>query len=149
MRHRRRRVKWRRLLGRRATHEGAQLACDATRALDLAFTDVGQAFDAFLAAVPADAPIILAGHSQGALHLTRLLRDRVARKPLAKRIVAAYVVGWPISIAHDLPKLALPACDGPTRSGCVMSWGSYAEPAEPQVEVPLVKLAATASNAPE
>jgi len=40
---------------------------DATMALDLAYRDVLAAFDAFIAAQPDSKPIILAGHSQGAL----------------------------------------------------------------------------------
>lgn len=72
---------------------------EAQLALDTAYRDVLAAFDAFRAAIPADKPIILAGHSQGSLHLVRLLHDRVAGKPLARRIVAAYAVGWPISIS--------------------------------------------------
>jgi hypothetical protein len=43
-------------------------------------------------------PIVLVGHSQGAFHLMRLMRDRVAGKPMAARIAAAYVVGWPVSL---------------------------------------------------
>src|SRR4051812_45659888 len=46
---------------------------DARQALDLAYSDVAAAFDEFLARVPARSPIILAAHSQGALHLERLL----------------------------------------------------------------------------
>ena len=62
-------------------------AADAERALALAYGDVSAAFDSFLAQVGPSRPIILAGHSQGALHLTRLLRERVARDPrLARRI---------------------------------------------------------------
>src|SRR4051794_9151429 len=80
-------------------------AADAQRALDFAYRDVAAAFDAFLAAIPADRPIVLVGHSQGALQLTRLLSERVAGKPLAHRIVAAYIVGWPISTVTDLPRL--------------------------------------------
>ena len=83
---------------------------DATAALDLAYRDVLAAFDQFVATAPADRPIILAGHSQGSLHLTRLLRERVAGKPLASRIVAAYVVGWPISAKADAPAMGLPIC---------------------------------------
>ncbi|MES2119008.1 MAG: DUF3089 domain-containing protein [Pseudomonadota bacterium] len=104
-------------------------SADAQKALDLAFADVAAAFDRFLAEAPADAPIILAGHSQGALHLERLLKDRVAGKPLAKRVVAAYVVGWPISTASDLPKLGLPACASADQAGCILSWMSFGEPA--------------------
>lgn len=106
-------------------------APDAGRALDVAYRDVAQAFDVFLRGIGPDRPIVLAGHSQGALHLMRLLKDRVAGKPLAKRIAAAYVVGWPISRTADLPALGLPECTARDQRGCVLSWGSFAEPADP------------------
>jgi hypothetical protein len=99
-------------------------------ALDGAYRDVLLAFDAFVAKQQKDRPIILAGHSQGARHLTYLLRDRIAGKPLAKRIVAAYLIGWPISEIHDLPSMGLPACTSPDQIGCIMTWSSYAEPAD-------------------
>ncbi|MGN6356905.1 MAG: DUF3089 domain-containing protein [Novosphingobium sp.] len=106
---------------------------EALEALDLAYGDVAAAFDRFLAQVPADQPIVVVGHSQGAYHLRRLLKDKVAGQPLAKRIAAAYVVGWPVSIDHDLPLIGLPACAGPDRAGCVVSWLSYGEPADPKM----------------
>lgn len=105
---------------------------DAQQALDLAYRDVTAAFDQFLKEA-GDRPIILAGHSQGALHLTRLLRDRVAGKPLARRIVAAYVVGWPVSQSADLPALGLPECTAADQSGCILSWQSFADPADPSL----------------
>lgn len=105
---------------------------EATRAIDAAYGDVARAFDAFVASIPADMPIVLAGHSQGGLHLTRLLRERVAGRPVARRIVAAYVVGWPVSTATDLRALGLPACTGPDQAGCILSWQTYAEPADPK-----------------
>jgi len=105
---------------------------DAQQALDLAYSDVDRAFDRFLAQVP-DGPIILAGHSQGALHLTRLLRDKVAGKPIASRVVAAYVGGWPVSVAADLPGMGLAACERPDQARCVLSWQSYADPANTQL----------------
>lgn len=112
---------------------GAFLTADpqATQALDLAYGDVGLAFDRFLANIGPDQPIVLAGHSQGAFLLTRLLRDRVAGQPLAHRIVAAYVIGWPVSPARDLPAMGLPACAAPAQTGCVVSWLSFADPADP------------------
>jgi len=103
---------------------------DRLAALDLAYDDVRQAFRAFLAATPSDRPIVLAGHSQGALLLKRLLRDEVAGKPLAGRIGAAYVVGWPVSLRHDLPMMGLPACVRPAQAGCVAGWLTFAEPAD-------------------
>ena len=103
-------------------------SADARAALDLAYGDVASAFDEFIAAT-GDKPIILAGHSQGALHLERLLAEKVAARPAAKRIVAAYVVGWPIDRAADLPALGLPACADPGQTGCLLSWMSFGEPA--------------------
>lgn len=103
----------------------------AQQALDLAYGDVLAAFEAFLQQVGPDRPIVLAGHSQGALLLTRLLHDRVAGTPLARRIVAAYVIGWPVSRSADLPALGLPECTAPGQRGCLLSWQSFAEPADP------------------
>jgi hypothetical protein len=116
---------------------GAFLAEDgatANKAFDLAFDDVMAAFDQFLADAGPNRKIILAGHSQGAMHLGRLLKDRIATNAkLQRRIVAVYAVGWPISIEHDLPSLGLPACSNAAQTGCILSWQSYAEPAEPQM----------------
>ena len=103
---------------------------DANRALDLAYGDVAAAFAAFVRQVDPKRPIILAGHSQVALHLTRLLREQVAGKPIARRIVAAYVVGWPVSAATDLAALGLPQCTRPDQPRCLLSWESFAEPAD-------------------
>ena len=105
---------------------------EAAKALDAAYADVALAFNRFIAEVAVDRPIILAGHSQGSLHLMRLLREKVAGRPLARRIVAAYVVGWPISVERDLSALGLPACSTPTQSQCILSWQSFATPADPQ-----------------
>lgn len=113
---------------------GAFLAQDrvtAGKAIDAAYQDVDEAFDAFLAAIPKDKPIILAGHSQGALHLTTLLKNRIAGTPLARRIVAAYVIGWPISVDTDIAALGLPACQTPEQKSCILSWATFADPADP------------------
>ena len=103
---------------------------EGQQALDAAYQDVLLAFDTFVAAQQKDRPIIIAGHSQGARHLTYLLRDRVAGKKLAKRIVAVYIVGWPVSVEADLPAMGLPACTSPDQFGCIISWESFAEPAD-------------------
>jgi len=104
----------------------------AQAALNLAYGDIAAAFAAFVAAQAPDAPIILAGHSQGALHLLRLLQEQVAGTPIAARIAAVYMVGWPVSVTADLPALGLPACTAPGQAGCILAWQSFAEPADPQ-----------------
>lgn len=103
---------------------------DADRALDAAYSDVLMAFERFVATIDPDRPIVLAGHSQGAFHLRRLIAERIGKSPVKKRIAAAYLVGWPISLAHDIPKMGLAACTGPDKPGCVVSWQTFAEPAE-------------------
>lgn len=115
---------------------------EAQRAIDAAYGDVREAFRFFLASVPKDRPIVLAGHSQGALHLMRLLQDEVAGKPVAARIAAVYAVGWPISLAHDLPALPLPGCATAQQAGCIVAWSSFAEPADPSLL--MTRYAATA-----
>jgi hypothetical protein len=106
-------------------------SADAQKALDLAYRDVRAAFDAFLATQPAGKPIILAGHSQGSLHLLHLLADR--KEQLKGRLVAAYVVGWPISVTADLPAMGVRACTSPEQTGCILSWQSFKEPANTQL----------------
>ena len=112
---------------------GAFLTNDgnATRALELAYRDVVAAWEQFLREAPADRPIVLAAHSQGSMHLMRLLQERVRGTPAAARVAAVYLVGWPVSLSADLPALPFPACQNAEQAGCVLSWMSYAEPADP------------------
>ena len=104
------------------------------QALAAAYRDVAQAFAAFLKANP-DGPLILAAHSQGSRHLLQLLREHVAGKPVADRVAAVYAVGWPVSVEADLPALGLPACARQDQAHCIVSWQSYAEPADPSAVV--------------
>jgi hypothetical protein len=108
-------------------------AASARRALDFAYRDVLAAYEHFIAEAPRDRPIILAGHSQGSLHVLRLLAERVKDAPEERRVAAAYVVGWPVSETADLPFLPLPACERPDQARCLLSWQSFAEPADPKL----------------
>lgn len=101
------------------------------QAIEAAYADVREAYRFFLSSVDPATPIVLAGHSQGALHLKRLLAEEVKGSPVAARLVAAYLIGWPVSMAHDLPVIGFPACAAPGQTGCIISWSSFAEPADP------------------
>ncbi|MCL6250672.1 DUF3089 domain-containing protein [Altererythrobacter sp. KTW20L] len=103
----------------------------AQQALDAAYADVAAAFDYFVSRVDPATPIVLAGHSQGAVHVLRLLREKVAGNALEGRIAAAYPVGWPISVEHDLPALPLPACATVDQAGCLVGWTSFADNGDP------------------
>jgi Protein of unknown function (DUF3089) len=104
---------------------------EASQAIDAAYADVLEAYRYFIGSVDPGTPIVLAGHSQGALHLKRLLAEEVRGSPVAERLVAAYAIGWPVSVQHDLPAMGFPACAAANQAGCVISWVSFAEPADP------------------
>ncbi len=103
---------------------------EARQALDLAYADVAQAFDLFVAAQPAGRPIVIAGHSQGSFLAKRLVREKVAGTPLNARIAAVYAIGWVVDKQRDLPAMGLPACAGADQSGCVISYLSFADEAD-------------------
>ena len=92
------------------------------QALELAFTDVARAFDTFINEKNGDRPFILAGHSQGTFHATRLLRERIAGTPLEKKMIAAYLVGYSIS---DDQIGGLPVCSSATDTGCIVGWNAH------------------------
>lgn len=105
---------------------------DMLQSLALAYSDVQRAFNVFLERI-GDQPFVLAGHSQGALHLLYLLRDRIAASDLSDRMIAAYVIGWPVTIEADIQPLeGISVCRGPDETGCVISWQSYDPEGDPE-----------------
>lgn len=123
-------------------------APEARQALDLAYADVAEAFDAFLAAQPATQPIVLAGHSQGSFILKRLLKEKIAGTPLARRIAVVYVIGWVVDTERDLPAMGLPACTTADQSGCVISYLSFADQADTRMMREAYERFAGVSGAP-
>ncbi|MFC3050738.1 DUF3089 domain-containing protein [Kordiimonas pumila] len=96
------------------------------KALGVAYTDVLAAFDNFIQTRSNGRPFILAGHSQGSLHLLYLLQHRVSGTPLAKRMIAAYIIGWPVSLEADLGAMAdISACNTPDDTQCVVSYQTF------------------------
>ncbi len=99
---------------------------DGLQALMYAYNDVQNAFDQFIAERSEGRPFILAGHSQGSLHLLALLKTRIVGTPLAQRMVAAYIIGWPVSMEADLDALdGIDACETKQDTGCVISYQTF------------------------
>lgn len=95
------------------------------RALDLAYGDIERAFDTFIAAQSHGRPFILAGHSQGGLMVARLLARRIDGTPLAKRMVAAYIIGMNVAegeFTRTTQHIAI--CDRPDQTGCAVQWNA-------------------------
>lgn len=96
---------------------------DSFKAYDLAYSDVLRAFDLYIQSENSGRPFVLASHSQGSLHATRLIQERILKdKALRRRLVVAYVVG--ASLPDDPDYIGLPVCRTPSQTGCVVDWNS-------------------------
>jgi hypothetical protein len=94
----------------------------AAKALALAYGDIQTAFRYYLEHENNGRPFIIAGHSQGGRHGMYLLRDMIENTPLEKRLVAAYLVGWPVQ--KDFFRKLKP-CNRPEETGCYCSWRTW------------------------
>lgn len=91
----------------------------AAKAFELAYEDLRTAFEYYLKHWNNGRPIIIAGHSQGAMMAERLLKDYFQGKPLQKKLVAAYVIGWPVPKEYFS---SLGMCNDSLQTGCICSW---------------------------
>jgi hypothetical protein len=95
---------------------------EARKAFELAYEDVKNAFEFYLANYNGGRPIIIASHSQGSTHAKRLLKEYFDNKPLKNKLVAAYIVG----MVFDPNYLTnIPPCQNPNQTGCVCAWRTY------------------------
>lgn len=97
---------------------------EADSAFELAYRDVREAFLHFLEFENQERPIVIASHSQGSLHAIRLLQEFFDGTPLSKRLVVAYVVGYPIEIDAFAQ---IPVCATPDQTACVAGWRTFAK----------------------
>uniref|UniRef100_A0A7S3BYH7 DUF3089 domain-containing protein n=1 Tax=Haptolina ericina TaxID=156174 RepID=A0A7S3BYH7_9EUKA len=99
----------------------------------MAFEDVAAAFSHFLEHWAAQRPLLLVGHSQGGVHVMRLLKcffdgDNIAAMRLRARLVGCYAPGIWVTAA-DLPS-HVPVCAGPGHVGSLAVWMCATETAE-------------------
>ncbi len=94
----------------------------AIAAFELAYADVKNAFEYFLKNNNSGRPIIIASHSQGSTHAIRLLKEYFDGKPLAKQLVAAYIVGMALDPAIYQN---LKPCEKPNETGCICAWRTF------------------------
>lgn len=103
---------------------------DARMAQDLAYQDVRQAFEYFLANSPPERPIVLVGHNQGASHVQRLLAEYFAgpkNKFNRNRLAVAYVIDFPLTRdALEGPMAGIPLCETADDFGCIVAFGAFA-----------------------
>ena len=93
-----------------------------TEALLFVYQDVRRAFKHYLDNWNDGRPIIIASHSQGTTHAVSLLREFFEGKPLMDRLVAAYIIGMPLSKGTFSE---IPICKDPTETGCWLTWNTF------------------------
>lgn len=100
-------------------------------ALKAAYEDVRAAFQYYLENWNNGKPIILAAHSQGALHAKFLLREFFEGKPLQEKLVTAYIIG--IQVEPDFFS-QLPICEDSLQTGCYLGWRTFRRGFEPDYD---------------
>ncbi|MFL6843284.1 MAG: DUF3089 domain-containing protein [Allosphingosinicella sp.] len=102
---------------------------DITPNFELAYGDVLAAWKEFLAHRNKDRPFVLIGHSQGSIHLLKLLQEEIEGKPVAKRMLSAILLGWPVEVPEG--KLvggslkSTPLCSRVGETGCVITYMTF------------------------
>lgn len=96
---------------------------------DLAYGDVLAAWQDLVARDPSRG-IVLIGHSQGAMMLTRLLAEEVSGRPeLEQRLVSALLIGGNVSVPQGQDAGGdtgdVPVCRQPGQTGCVVAYSSF------------------------
>lgn len=95
-------------------------------AATLAYRDTERAFLYYLKHYNNGRPFILAGHSQGSLHGSRLLQEHIIGTQLKDRLVAAYLIG--ATILKDMPGIS--PSRSATDTGVVIGWNTYTKGAD-------------------
>ena len=113
---------------------------DGARALDMAAGDVVRAFRAFAEARPG-APIVIAGHSQGAYHALRILNELENEPQLLVRIAVVYAIGYPVPEQALRDASPFAPCASADAVNCVLSYnargqGAYIPPFFPKTPLP-------------
>lgn len=99
------------------------------KAIDLAYRDVERAFLHYMKFYNHGRPFILAGHSQGSIHGSRLLQEHIIGTPLKERMVAAYLIGG--TVPAEIP--GIEPSRSATDTGVVIGWNTYTKEGDPAI----------------
>ncbi len=108
---------------------------DVTQNFTIAYEDVGFAWKEFLAHRNKGRPFVLIGHSQGSIHLLKLLAEEIEGKPAAKRMLSAILLGWPVEVPEGRlvggSLKSTPLCTKIGQTGCVITYMTFRSSAPP------------------
>ena len=92
------------------------------KALDLAYSDVKDAFSYYMTHWNEGRPFIIAGHSQGSNHLIRLLQEEIDGKEIQNKMIAAYLIGMPVT---DSTFKSIPLAQNEYQLNAYVSWNTF------------------------
>lgn len=96
-----------------------------SNAFETAYADLRDAFTTFLAATPGR-PLVLFGFSQGADMGLRLLKEFGSRADVQERLVAAYLIGWRVTLKDITEYPHLKMAEAERDLGVIISFNSEA-----------------------
>jgi len=95
----------------------------------LAYSDVVDAWNYYLAHDNHGRGVVLVGHSQGANILTALIKNEIEGKPIQSQIISALLLGTslPVPKGKDVGGAfkSMPLCHAATQIGCVITYSSF------------------------
>ncbi len=113
---------------------GGEVDEEAVR--ELAYSDVRDAWDTYLAQSEPGRGVVLVGHSQGSGLLNRLIAEEIdGDEELRSRLVSAYLLGSSVAVPEgedvggDFDNV--PLCREESQTGCVVTYASFRSTAPP------------------
>jgi len=108
-------------------------AGDSATSRDIAYSDVLSAWQDYLAHYNNGRGVVLIGHSQGTMMLTRLASEEIDPNPeVRKLLVSALLIGGNVLVAKGQDTGGdfqnIPACSSTTQTGCVVAYSSFNAP---------------------
>jgi hypothetical protein len=102
---------------------------DAAAAMELAYGDVASAWRTYLAQHNKGRRFVLVGHSQGTIHLTRLIASEIENGPAAPQMLSAILLGFNVEVPEGQRVggsfRKTPLCARLGETGCVITYTSY------------------------
>jgi predicted secreted protein len=110
----------------------APAAMQAIGAYEFAWQDVRSAFLHYMTHWNGGRPFIIVGHSQGAAHVERWLKEFWPRENYRSKLVAAYAIGVSFT-ERSIAELGggIPVCTTPSATGCFLSWNAFDRSGDP------------------
>lgn len=92
-----------------------------------AYADVRDAWRHYLKHDNKGRPVVLIGHSQGAIHLWRLIAEEIDAKPDQEKVALAVLGGYLPTLAGEAGAKfkSVPFCSAKGQAGCVYVWNTY------------------------